>query len=458
MSRQGFHSIISVRCENGIRVVTRTFVRVVVGITLFLTASAGPWPGWRGPDGSGVCKEKVVPLHWSTNANTRWRVPLPGPGNSTPVIWADRIFITQAFEAENYRSLICYNRSDGKLLWQTRVTGPDKEISYPENPPCTSSPVLDGKRVIAWFGSAGVYCYDFDGRELWHRDLGPQSHQWGYASSLALYDNLCLLNFGPGNRSFIIGLNKTSGKTVWKFDISPVADDTNYKSLGGDPKWADRPGAQKLSEIAGSWATPLVVPAQNRDELIVALPLRLLALAPRTGAVLWTCRGPNIGAYSSPFFGEGIIGLTGSGFRNTALAVRPGGRGDVTDSHRLWFSELPDSKSFIGSGIIYQEHIYLVRGAGMATCLKLKTGAFLWEERLVGTGSRNGSYSSPVLAGDKLYIANANADVFVLRASPKFSCLATNSIGGELMYASLAVSDGAVFLRTHKALWCIAAN
>ena len=128
----------------------------------------------------------------------------------------------------------------------------------------------------------------------------------------------------------------------------------------------------------------------------------------------------------------------------------------MTATHRLWFSSLANSKAYIGSGINFQGHMYLVSGAGFAACLDLKTGKAIWEERLTGTGARNGSYSSPVLAGDRLYVANKNADVFVLRAAPKFECLATNSIGGEPMNASLAVSDGAIFIRTDAALWCIA--
>ena len=131
-------------------------------------------------------------------------------------------------------------------------------------------------------------------------------------------------------------------------------------------------------------------------------------------------------------------------------------KGDVTATHRLWFSSLPNSKAYIGSGVIFRRHMYLVSGAGFAACLDLKTGKTIWEERLTGTGARNGSYSSPVLAGDRLYVANKNADVFVLRAAPKFECFATNSIGGEPMNASLAVSDGAIFIRTDVALWCIA--
>ena len=420
------------------------------------TMSAGPWPAWRGPDGTGISKEQALPLHWSTNQNVRWRAPLPERCNSTPVVWGSRVFVTQPFE--NRRTVMCFDRASGRPLWQTAVTRTEKETTYTDNPACSSSPVVDGNRVVAWFGSAGVYCYDFNGRDLWHRDLGPQSHQWGYASSPVFYRNLCLLNFGPGEHSFIIALDKRSGKTVWKIDVPPVSDETKYEDLGGDPKWAERPDAQKLSEIAGSWATPLLVRANGRDELVVALPLQLIALTPRTGERLWHCKGPNLGAYSSAFFGDGIVGLTGSGFRNTALAVRPGGKGDVTATHRLWFSSPANSKACISSGIIFQGHIYLVTMAGFVACLDLKTGETVWEERLTGTGARNGSYSSPILAGDRLYVPNQNADVFVLRASPKFACLATNSIGGEPMNASLAVADGGIFIRTDRALWCITAD
>jgi len=136
--------------------------------------------------------------------------------------------------------------------------------------------------------------------------------------------------------------------------------------------------------------------------------------------------------------------------------VRPGGHGDVTDTLRLWFLSLPNGKACIGSGVIFRGQMYLVTASGFAHCLDLKTGQTIWDERLTGTGARNGSWSSPILAAGRLYVANQNADVFVLRPGPKFECLATNSIGGEPMNASLAVSDGAIFMRTDKALWCIA--
>lgn len=421
--------------------------------SLAIVDTAGNWPGWRGPDGSGIYREeRTPPLHWSEKENVRWRVPLPARGNSTPIIWEERVFITQAIDKEYRRTVMCFSRRDGKLLWRSGPTWTGKEPTHPDNPQCSPSPVTDGRLVIAWFGSAGVYCYNFDGQELWRRDLGRQSHDWGYASSPILYRDLCVLNFGPGQRSFLIALDRRTGKTVWQHNVPRIETGTKWEDVGGEVKSF----TPELSEVAGSWATPLIVRAGGADELVVAFALQLMAFVPTTGELLWTCGGPNIGAYSSPFFGDGIVGLNASGLRNTLIAVRPGGRGDVTATHRLWIQYPGNSKGSIGAGLIHGGHIYQTNTMGITECRDVKTGQIVWEERLTGTGARNASWSSPVLAGDRLYVANQNADVFVLRASPKFERLATNSISGEPMNASLAISDGEILIRTDNALWCVA--
>jgi len=139
-------------------------------------STAANWPAWRGPHGTGVCEERNLPLAWSTNENVRWRVALPERGNSTPVIWGDRVFVTQAVDAEHRRMLMCFDKASGKLLWKSGVTYTDKEPTHDTNPYCSASPVTDGEQVIASYGSAGLYAYDFSGKELWHRDLGKQPH------------------------------------------------------------------------------------------------------------------------------------------------------------------------------------------------------------------------------------------------------------------------------------------
>ncbi|MBI2927954.1 MAG: PQQ-binding-like beta-propeller repeat protein [Verrucomicrobia bacterium] len=429
---------------------------VPLALALWLPVStvlSANWPAWRGPHGSGVCTEKNLPLTWSATNNIRWRVPLPDRGNSTPIVWGRRVFVTQAIDKDNRRVVLCFARADGKLLWQSGVNATDKEPTYEANPYCSSSPVTDGQRVIAWFGSAGVHCYDFQGKELWARDLGRQAHQWGYGASLLLYRELCILSFGPGERSFLIALAKRTGKTVWQVDWPHLRPDAKWEDYGGSAEHAAKPGAQKLSEIAGSWSTPIVVRAAGHDELVNAFPLVLLAVDPQSGRERWRCAGLNIGAYSSPFAGEGTIAVTSSGFVNVGMAVRPGGRGDITSTRRLWHRER--IKAHVGSGVVHRGHAYLVSYEGFAQCLDLRTGATVWEERLTGSGARNGCWSSPVLAGDRLYLANQNADTFVLRASPKFELVQVNSLGGEPMNASLAVSNGEIFIRTDKNLWCI---
>src|SRR5208337_2781729 len=189
----------------------RSLGALLATVWLGTAALAGNWPAWRGPDGDGHCAEKNLPLRWSQTENVRWKVPLPDEGNSSPVVWGDRIFVTQATEKESWpppgpggpavarrRSLLCFNRADGKLLWQKDVLYPDKESTHPTNPYCAASPVTDGERVTVSHGSAGMYCYDLSGKELWHKDLGKLEFIWGNASSPILYKDLAILWCGPG--------------------------------------------------------------------------------------------------------------------------------------------------------------------------------------------------------------------------------------------------------------------
>lgn len=414
-----------------------------------------PWPTWRGPTGNGICCETNLPLRWSAHEHVRWSFPLPDRGNSTPVVWGRSVFVTQWIESRRQCVVMCFDAENGRMLWQAGPFVAETDPTHEENPPCSSSPVTDGERVIAWFGSAGVYAYDMNGHQLWHRDLGKQSHQWGYASSPVLYEDLCLLNFGPGSRSFLIALDKRTGQTVWQYELPSIRPDAKWEEFGGEAKDNNPPSTGRVSDVAGSWSTPVIVPAASGDELVLSYPLKLMAWAPRTGELLWTCAGPNIGAYSSPFHGDGLVVASVNGFTNALMAVRPGGRGDVTSSHRIWYRVFPPSKASIGSGVVHQGLIYQVTYMGFMQCIDLATGQTVWEERLAGTGPRNASWSSVVLAGTRLYVSNQNADVFVLKAGRQFQSLATNSIGGEPMNASVAVSDRAIYLRTHRRLWCI---
>jgi outer membrane protein assembly factor BamB len=410
-----------------------------------VVSPAADWPAWRGPRGDGVSDEKNLPVRWSTLQNVRWRVALPEPGNSTPIVAKGRVFLTQAVGKD--RTLLCFDRADGKLLWQRGVTTRlADDPTHGTNPYCSASPVTDGQCVIAWFGSDGLHCYDFAGKGLWSRDLGLQRHVWGYGASPVIDGELCFLDFGPGEREFLIAVDKKTGETVWRHD-----EESGY----GKPPTDDvRGGGADVATYVGSWTTPLVMKVEGREQLLMSWPRRLVAYDPKTGRELWTCAGLNPLVYTSPIAGGDTVVAMG-GFGGMSLAVRAGGSGDVTQLHRLW--RHPRTKQRIGSGVIHDGYIYIHNDPGVAECFELATGKLVWEERLQGPGRTGQNWSSVMLADGKCYTISQGGDCFVFRASPKFELLAVNSLG-ERSNSSVAVSDGELFIRTHAALWCIRAS
>src|SRR5262245_7789151 len=288
------------------------------------TALGANWPAWRGPDANGVASEKNLPSEWNSSKNIRWKTPLPNRGNSTPIVWGDRVFITQAVDEENRRTVMSFDRADGKLLWQTGLAYKEKDVTHEANPLCSASPATDGKRIIAYFGSAGVFCCDFSGKELWRRELGPQQHEWGYASSPVIRGGLCFVYHGPGPGAQLLALDTTTGKPVWKFDEPPPKTEQRTDGFKGR-----EPG------YVGTWSTPILVKAAGRDELIMSFPNRLVAFEPGKGNQLWMCDGLNPLVYASPVYGEGLVVSMG-GFFGSSIAVPPGGSGDVTGTARVW--------------------------------------------------------------------------------------------------------------------------
>lgn len=391
------------------------------------------WPAWRGADGTGISRERELPVLWSATTNIRWKVALPEPCNSTPIVWDDRVFLTQGLEAGKRRVLMALDRQTGRELWQRELPCSVEETSHRQNPPCSASPVTDGKHVFVYFASAGVAAYDFDGKQLWHRPLGPVLHKWGNGGSPVLYKDLLILFHGPGVPSTLMALKKSTGETVWKSDEVGIN-----------------------SPVFGSWSTPALVHAGQRDELIMPLPGdgigqpgRFQAYDPTSGKILWRCDGLGNEVYAMPIVasgGELIVGI--SGHNGPTFAVRPGGSGDVTQSHRVWHSAMQIPQR-IGSGIIHDGLLFIADANGFAECLVAQTGESVWKERLGGD-----LWGSMLLAGDRLYVSNLEGDTFVLRATKKFEVLAKNSIG-EPTYAPLAPSNGQLLLRTHQHLYCI---
>ncbi|MEW6158725.1 MAG: PQQ-binding-like beta-propeller repeat protein [Verrucomicrobiota bacterium] len=419
----------------------RPLAWVICAIAIAPVLQAAHWPSWRGPDGNGISPEKQFPTEWTASRNVRWRVDLPDDGNSSPIVWGDRVFITQAISSENRRMVMCFDRANGKLLWQSGTVHTEKEPTHETNPYCAASPVTDGERVIATFGSAGVFCFDLNGKELWRRDLGKQIHQWGNASSPVLHGNACLLYHGPGETSFLIALDKKTGRTLWQVDLPEPKPTKRTDGFAGK-----EPG------IIGTWSTPQVIHVNGRDECLLSVPQSVRAFDPATGRELWKCGGINELVYTSTIYGEGLVVAMG-GFFGSTVAVKPGGTGDVTGTHVVWREER-SKKNRLGSGVISAGHIFVLNMDGIAQCLNLKTGEMVWEERLKGAGAKGDSWSSLVMSGDRIYAVNQSGDVFVLKASPQFELLAVNSTG-EPTNSTLALSNGEIFLRTHKGLWCI---
>jgi outer membrane protein assembly factor BamB len=424
------------------------------------------WPSWRGPFGTGVCAEAGLPLKWDQKEGVVWRVPLADRGNSTPIVWGDSVFVTQAVQKDNRRTLMCFDRADGRLRWQSGVTYAQEEPTNAQNPYCSASPAADGKHVVAYFGSAGLYCYDFEGKEIWHRGLGKVDSWQGSGSSPIIDRGSCFLNAGPGTNAALVACDVSTGRIVWKIapphvPIMGVRASHSDHPAGADDDFdhaiahADATGA---GGFLGSWSTPVIVHAQGHDELIVVHPDQVTAYDPATGQEIWICKGLPEQAFASPAIGDGILvasghPMAGGGTRVTAIKL-DSARGDVTATHRLWQTSLP--KECVGSGVVAAGRVYLVTQFGSVVCLDLLTGQKRWEKRLPARATPAGSWSSIVVADGKLLIPNQSGEVFVLAAdSPSFSLLAANSIGQETTCASLAVSNHQLFLRTYQALWCM---
>jgi len=413
----------------------RTPIVLPAFLALISSAFAGNWPAWRGPNGDGVTSETDLPLKFSATEGVKWKIALPERGNSTPIVWGTKIFLTQTVGTK--RTLMCLDRKDGRTLWQAGPEWTEKEVTHGTNPYCSSSPVTDGERVIAWFGSAGLWCWSLDGKEQWHIDLGRQSHVWGWAASPVLHGDLCILNFGPGEPSFVIAVNKKTGKEVWRFNVP-------------DPVVKEGPGGGKGA--TGSWNTGRVVTVGKAEQFILSLPGAVFGLDPKTGKELWHCNGLNALAYSEPVVGDSAIAGFG-GYGGFSVGLNLGGSGDITDN-RLWQERKNPQR--IGSHIASGKHAWLTGEPGVIQCIEIATGKDLWKERMQTPAGRANTWSSLLRSGDRIYAVTQNSDVVVFKASPeKYEQLAVNPMGDGLTNSSLAVSDGQLFLRTYKHLWCI---
>jgi outer membrane protein assembly factor BamB len=411
------------------------------------------WAQWRGPDGNGVATNSNPPIEWSEEKNIRWKIEIPGKGHATPIIWDDKIFIQTAVstekdatpDAENQNPpssnqghempsikttkiykfvVIAINRKDGKAIWEKTVNeSVPHEATHGEG----SWAITDGEHIYAYFGSRGLYCLDMKGNVVWSKDFGDMKIKmaFGEGSSPAIYGNTIVINWDNEEKSFIVALNKKTGDEIWRKDRDEKT----------------------------SWTTPLIVEHKGKPQVIVSATKRVRSYDLANGDLIWECGGMTQNAIPSPVYADGILYLM-SGFRGNALfAIQlDKATGDITNTDAiLW--KLDKDTPYTPSPLLYKGGLYfMLNNEGVVSCFDAKTGQpFYSREKLNGI---SGFFSSPVGAGDHVYLLGKNGVTVVIKSGPKFEVVATNTLQDNFS-ASPAIVGNEIYLRGYKNLYCI---
>lgn len=408
-------------------------------------ATGDEWPTWRGPKLDGTSVESKFPISWDKEKNVAWKVALPGPGNSSPIVVREQVIITQAESDGKQRSVVSYSTVDGKQLWKYTLDVVEPEPTHPTNPHCAGSPASDGKHVVAILGAAGVVCCDLEGKLLWKKELGTPEHLFGQGPSPIIWEDVCILNYGPGKEQFFMGLSMKDGSELWRIDIPQSTAPNPFDQPGGP----QLPPGSKLRDPFGTWATPIVRELKDQPtEVLLSLPDKLIAVSPRDGKLIWECAGNGAQVLPSPVHDGTHIACLGG----TAFVVKPNGNGDQLPN-RLWFEE--NDRQRIGTGVIYNDKIYVSTMQGILECLNLQNGERLWHRRMSKAGPGGGTWSSIVRAGTKIYAIDQAGATHVYGLEPEFLEISNNELG-ESTNATPAFANGRVYIRTEAHLWCIA--
>jgi outer membrane protein assembly factor BamB len=420
------------------------------------------WPSFRGPQASGIAEGQNLPERWdgARGENIQWKVRIPGLAHSSPIVWGDRIYVTTVIssladatfkhglfgdgDASTDRSVqqfkvISLDKKTGKVVWESLAyEGVPKEKRHVKNTYGSSTPATDGKHVVAFFGSHGLYCFDAAGKLLWKKDLGfldlgaydaPQ-YEWGTASSPILYKNRVIVQCDTQKQDFLLAVDADTGAEVWK---------------------ADR-------EELPSWGTPTLYPGPQRTELITNASNFIRGYDPETGKELWRLGGSSQITAPTPIFLEDLIVVV-SGRRPEApiFVIRAGANGDITlpkgssSSDRIAWSR-QQRGSYMPTPLIYGGNLYVLANQGIFDCYELRSGKEIYRQRLEHQGG--GFSSSPVAADGRLYLSSEDGDIFVVKAGADFQVLATNPMGERLM-ATPALSDGKMYVRGERNLFAI---
>ncbi len=412
----------------------RTLGVVAVVLLSFAAAYAENWPQWRGPALNGVSNEKNLPVKWTPEENVAWKVALPGSSGSTPIIWRDRIFLNVA-EGDNL-ALWCVDKTKGEVLWKKPLGAGN--VKMRKHNMSSPSPVTDGRNVYVMTGTGVLAGYDFSGKEVWTRDIqkdyGQFGLNWGYASSPLLHEDSLYVQVLHGMKtdepSYVMRIDKKSGKTLWK---------------------VDRP-TSAIRESPDSYTTPALLRYGKTTEIVITGGDCVTGHDPATGKELWRANGlnpennPFYRIVASPIIFNEIIYVPTR--VKPLLALKAGGRGDVTSSHVLWSTvNGPDVPTPVTDG----KYFYVVNDRGIMWCLDAKTGAEVYAQQRIKPGTYSGS---PVLADGKIYVTSEDGLTTVIAAGPKFEVLAENPLN-DYTLSSPAISDGKIFIRTAQHLYAI---
>ena len=423
---------------------------------LAFSAEAQNWPAFRGPGASGAADRQNLPLTWNvkTGANIGWKTPVPGLAHSSPIVWGDRIYLTTAVssrpDATFKRGLygegdassdtstqqwkvLCLDLKTGKPLWErTAYEGRPKEKRHIKSTYASPTPATDGRVLVAYFGSQGLYAYDLDGKPLWNLDLGrlyvgaydAPEYEWGTASSPILYDGRVIVQCDQQKGSFIIALNSKSGETLW------------------------RTGRDELP----SWGTPTVFPGKARAELVTNGSNFIRGYDPATGKELWRLGGSSKITTPTPTYSDGLI-VVASGRRPEApiFVIRSGASGDITGSAQVAWQK-QQRGPYISTPLIYGKYLYALGNAGIFDCYDLAGGGEMYRQRILHQGS--GFSASPVASDGYIYLPSEDGDIFVVRAGPAFELMSKNVMDEPLM-ATPAIASGTMIVRTEHTLWAI---
>jgi hypothetical protein len=388
-------------------------------------ARAENWPAWRGPRGDGTSLETNVPTYWSLTSNVVWKTAVPGAGHASPIVWGDRVFTVTALLNQEDRVLLCFDRQTGKILWQQTVLHSPLEKIHAENSYASSSPATDGEQVYVSFLDGKefvVAAYDFAGKQLWLVRPGAFDSPHGFSNPPLLFKDKVILNGSSKGASCLVALSRADGRTLWKV---PLENHTL------------------------SYSTPLILELAGRTQMIVPADMSVASFDPANGSRHWIINGPSEEFVASPVYSgrAGLLFISSSYPARHLLAIKPDGRGNVTQTHIAW--RTTQGAPYVPSPMVAGDYLLTVNNSATpAFCYEAATGKILWQEQL------GKHHASPVSANGLVYFLNDNGQVNVIRPGPKFERVARMEMG-EKFYASPAISHGQIFLRGDQSLFCI---